>query len=62
AFRSNDGLNLSLKGNSVQPPGNASSRPYSARSNSQTRQPTISARTGSARDHRTNTNINSSAR
>ncbi|CAF4837456.1 unnamed protein product [Rotaria socialis] len=62
AFRSNDGLNLSLKGNSVQPPGNASSRPYSARSNSQTRQPTTSARTGSARDHRTNTNINSSAR
>lgn len=46
AFRSNDGYNLSLKGNSVQPSGNISSRPSSARNNSQTRQPTTSSRTG----------------
>jgi hypothetical protein len=39
AFRSNDGYNLSLKGHSVQPSGNISSRSGSARSNSQSRQP-----------------------
>jgi hypothetical protein len=38
AFRSNDGYNLSLKGNSFQPSGNPSTRPSSARNNSQTRQ------------------------
>lgn len=56
AFRSNDGYNLSLKGNSVQPPGNLSSRPHSARSNSQTRQPATSSKTGNRyKMHKTNT-------
>lgn len=36
--RSNDGYNLSLKGNSFQPSGNISSRPASARSHSQSKQ------------------------
>jgi hypothetical protein len=40
AFRGNDGgFNLSLKGNSLLPSGNISSRASSARSNSQTKQP-----------------------
>lgn len=46
SFRSNDGYNLSLKGNSVQPSGNQPARPTSARSNSQTKQPVTSARGG----------------
>ncbi|CAF0743508.1 unnamed protein product [Adineta ricciae] len=58
AFHSNDGYNLSLKGNSLQPPsGNVSSRSASARSHSQTRQPVAPSRIGSGRDHRTNPNI-----
>lgn len=49
AFRSNDGYNLSLKGNSVQPPppsGNLSSRPASARNHSNSKQPITTSRTG----------------
>jgi len=42
AFRSNDGFNLSLKGNSVQPSGNISS----ARNNSQSKQPVTPSRIG----------------
>ncbi|CAF1516630.1 unnamed protein product, partial [Rotaria sordida] len=60
AYRSNDGFNFSLKGNSIQQQsGNLSSRPSSARSNSQSKQPIIPSRGGSARDHRINTNISS---
>ncbi|UJR14558.1 hypothetical protein I4U23_001554 [Adineta vaga] len=60
AFRSNDGYNLSLKGNSLQPPsGNLSSRPTSARNHSQTRQPTTSSRPGTGREHRIHSNISS---
>ncbi len=46
AFRSNEGYNLSLKGNSVQPSGNIPARPVSARSNSQSKQAIIQTRTG----------------
>lgn len=46
AFRSNDGYNLSLKGNSVQPSGNIPSRPVSARNHSQTKQPITPSKTG----------------
>jgi hypothetical protein len=46
AFRSNDGYNLSLKGNSVQPSGNLSTRPSSARNNSQSKQPTTPSKGG----------------
>ncbi|CAF1273302.1 unnamed protein product [Rotaria sp. Silwood1] len=59
AYRSNDGFNFSLKGNSVQPSGNLSARPSSARNHSQSKQPINPSRTGSARDHRINTNISS---
>ena len=50
AFRSNEGYNLSLKGNSVQPPpppsGNLSSRPASARTHGNPKQPTTTSRAG----------------
>jgi hypothetical protein len=46
AFRPNDGYNLSLKGNSLQPPGNISTRPTSARTHSHSKQPIVSSRTG----------------
>jgi len=46
AFRSNEGYNLSLKGTSVQPSGNISSHPSSARNHSQTKQPITPSRTG----------------
>ncbi|CAF0942879.1 unnamed protein product [Adineta steineri] len=59
AYRPNDGYNLSLKGNSVQPSGNSSSRSTSARSHSQAKQPTTSARPGSGKEHRINSNISS---
>ena len=48
AFRSNDGYNLSLKGNSMQPPpsGNLSSRPASARNHSNPKKPTTPSKAG----------------
>ena len=46
AFRPDDGYNLSLKGNSVQPSGNIPARPASARNSSQTKQTIINTRTG----------------
>jgi hypothetical protein len=47
AFRSNDGFNLALKGNSLQPAANISSRSSSsARNNSQSKQPVTPSRTG----------------
>jgi hypothetical protein len=50
AFRPNDGFNLSLKGNSVQPSGNISSRSSSARNNSQSKQPITPSRIGDLND------------
>ncbi len=46
AFRSNDGYNLSLKGNSLQPSGNTSTRPASARNHSNSKQPVAAPRAG----------------
>ncbi len=68
---------LSLQGTAIQPPGTSSSRPSSARSNSQSKRPITPSKQiseyspitllilGSAKDHRTtmNTSVNfSSAR
>ncbi len=46
AFRSDDSYNLSLKGNSLQPSGNTSSRAASARNHSNSKQPITPSRTG----------------
>ena len=46
SIRSNGGFNLSLKGNSFQSSGNISSRPSTARNNSQSKQAITSSRAG----------------